>query len=80
MTDKERLDWLADNLFERKWMPPIGTPHFWRLVPRYRHFIQDMNAADFRSALDLAISRWEHRNELQEEKEIFKILVKMTGQ
>lgn len=50
----DNLNWLEKTLFSRKWMPPLGSPHFWELVGHWRHIVQRMKGKTFREAIDAA--------------------------
>jgi hypothetical protein len=53
--DATRLNWIEDNLFERKWDGTIGRLCDWYIRGDYRHTTQTMKGNDFRSAIDAAL-------------------------
>lgn len=58
VTDAQRLDWLARNLFEYKWNGVIdsGSRTNWFVRGDYRHTMQKMNGTTLREAIDAAMA------------------------
>lgn len=55
MTDAERLDWLENHFFRRRWMPPVESPFTWELAGPYRHLLAAMKGGKtLREAIDIA--------------------------
>ena len=55
--DAERLDLMAQQLFEHKWNGVIdsGSRTHWSLVGPYRHVVAKMEGKTFREAIDAAL-------------------------
>jgi hypothetical protein len=51
---RDRLDWVADKFFERKWDGTIGRPSDWYVRGDYRHTAHKMKGDTFDAAIDAA--------------------------
>ena len=51
---RDRLDWVAEKFFERKWDGTINRPCNWYLRGDYRHTAHKMKGDTFDAAIDSA--------------------------
>jgi hypothetical protein len=51
-----QMAWLEAHVFERRWMPPIGSPFTWEMAGPYRHALRAMRGGEtLGQAIDLAM-------------------------
>ena len=53
---RAQMAWLEAHVFERRWIPPIGSPFTWEMVGPYRHALRAMRGGEtLDHAIDIAM-------------------------
>jgi hypothetical protein len=56
---RSQMAWLEAHVFQRRWMPPIGSPFTWEMVGPYRHALRAMQGGEnLDQAIELAMKRY----------------------